>query len=244
LSASEEAKKISRYYGDVRYGKIDPYLRKEAILKWARSLQRKLVLDIGSGTGAYLREFADQDALAVGLDISLGALQFSRNRAKEEGLLGKVDHVIGDARALPIRVAVFDLVLCSEVLEHIPEYLKVIEEISRVVRREGEIIVTVPNGKAFSLFETRFFQLFPGRRAPIDREFTSFEITSAIKKGRLKVERMESAVFLSTPMYLLSLLPSGRKLATVVDRALLRVFKGRGKYLIILCRMESDQDTR
>ena len=92
-------------------------------------------LDIGAQNGPYGAHFPRR----VGLDIRPGA-----------GV-----RIIGDAQALGIRDAAFEVVLCTEVLEHLPEPQKAIDEIFRVLEPGGELLLT-----------TRF--LFPIHDAPHD----------------------------------------------------------------------------
>jgi SAM-dependent methyltransferase len=63
--------------------------------------------------------------------------------------------VVGDAQALGIADATFEVVLCTEVLEHLPEPQKAIDEMFRVLKPGGELLLT-----------TRF--LFPIHDAPHD----------------------------------------------------------------------------
>ena len=95
----------------------------------------RLTLDIGAQNGPYAAHFPRR----VALDIRPG-----------RGVA-----VIGDAQALGIRDAAFPVVLCTEVLEHLPEPQKAIDEIFRVLEPGGELLLT-----------TRF--LFPIHDAPHD----------------------------------------------------------------------------
>ena len=52
--------------------------------------------------------------------------------------------VQGDALALPFADETFDRVICSEVLEHIPDDLGAMAELARVLRRGGTMAITVP----------------------------------------------------------------------------------------------------
>ena len=64
-------------------------------------------------------------------------------------------HVIGDAQALGLADASFDVVLCTEVLEHVPEPQRAVDEMFRVLKPGGRLLLT-----------TRF--LFPIHDAPHD----------------------------------------------------------------------------
>lgn len=56
---------------------------------------------------------------------------------------GGVD-LYGDGMALPFQKAVFDTVLCNEVLEHVPEPSIFLDEITRVIKSEGMLLLTTP----------------------------------------------------------------------------------------------------
>jgi len=50
----------------------------------------------------------------------------------------------GDGMKMPFRDAVFDTVLCNEVLEHVPEPSRLLEEAARVLRAGGVLLLTTP----------------------------------------------------------------------------------------------------
>ena len=51
-----------------------------------------------------------------------------------------------DILAILVPDASFDVILCSEVLEHLPEPIKVLGEFSRILRPGGKVIITAPLG--------------------------------------------------------------------------------------------------
>jgi SAM-dependent methyltransferase len=57
---------------------------------------------------------------------------------------GSVD-VVGDARIMPFSDASIDVVLCTQVLEHIPEPIAVLAEIRRVLKPGGTLLLSVPS---------------------------------------------------------------------------------------------------
>jgi len=91
------------------------------------------VLDAGCGDGAVSNALVDRGMRVVGVDISSVALRHFRGH----GSIASLD-------ALPFRDASFDLVLCSEVLEHLPDalYPAALRELGRVTKRY--VLVTVP----------------------------------------------------------------------------------------------------
>ncbi len=108
------------------------------------------VLDLGCGFGRHAFEAARRGAKVVALDAGrdevLGvratfAAMFDAGELAENTLAVCVQ---GDALALPFADATFDRVICSEVLEHIPDDLGAMSELSRVLRPGGTMAVTVP----------------------------------------------------------------------------------------------------
>jgi SAM-dependent methyltransferase len=106
-----------------------------------------VLLDLGAGGGRHAYGAFDRGARVVALDYSeadakdCGALLAALVEEKGSGDAGAL---CGDALRLPFDDATFDRVICSEVLEHIPDDRKAMEEIHRVLRPGGTAAVTVP----------------------------------------------------------------------------------------------------
>jgi SAM-dependent methyltransferase len=96
------------------------------------------VLDIGTSTGANLRLLRDLGFHDVtGVDASENALRFCRGKG-----LGPVQ--MGDACDLPFAAASFDLVLATDIIEHVDDDARALGEISRVLAPGGKALITVP----------------------------------------------------------------------------------------------------
>src|SRR5215472_1081745 len=96
------------------------------------------LLDVGCGAELqYDREIAGWGKLVFGVDFAFSFLALAEHNV--------IPLVQGDATALPYRNAAFDAVICSETLEHIVPVEKAVEDIARVLRRDGLLFVTVPN---------------------------------------------------------------------------------------------------
>src|SRR5258708_26763330 len=97
---------------------------------------KNIILDAGCGTGSNII-FFNQFGRTYGIDISSVATKFFRTR-------GIKNVVTGDVSKLPYKSNFFDLVTCMDVLEHIENEEKAINEIFRVLKPGGEILLTVP----------------------------------------------------------------------------------------------------
>ena len=98
--------------------------------------RRPRILDVGCGTGANLQMLA-KFGVAEGVDVSMEALEFCRARG-----LAKVKQ--GAAEALPYEDASFDVVTGLDVVEHLDDDLTGLQEMRRVLRPGGRVLLFVP----------------------------------------------------------------------------------------------------
>lgn len=98
----------------------------------------KEVLEIGPGRGAFTFRMRDVGCHVVALEVNPGFIDFCRKKGDCTG----IDFVEGDAETLPFREGRFDAVVCVEVLMHLPDPAKTFQEISKVVRPNGCVLVT------------------------------------------------------------------------------------------------------
>ena len=108
------------------------------------------ILDIGCGSGRHTcAAYQYPDVIAIGADLNFNDLIEARNRLKLHDQLGEHgggvwELSMADVTSLPFKDDYFDLVICSEVLEHIPQYQLAIREIIRVLRPNCNLVVSVP----------------------------------------------------------------------------------------------------
>jgi SAM-dependent methyltransferase len=104
------------------------------------------LLDLGCGRGRHAHALAARDGLTVvGVDADRVELEAARNGFRLFELRGW-SLLQGDALALPFTDGAFDAVVCSEVLEHLPDYESALDEIARVTRPGGVFALSVPRG--------------------------------------------------------------------------------------------------
>ncbi len=100
-------------------------------------------LDIGCGAGQHLQFAAELGWDAFGVDFSPQGIA----AAQEAGFSA----IVGDAGALPLADASFDLISLMHLLEHTPDPVTALRETARLVRPGGAVYVEVPNAAAWSL---------------------------------------------------------------------------------------------
>ena len=108
------------------------------------------VLDVGAGFGRHVFECARRGAHVVALDFAADEVLQTRNTLAAMVEAGEItaDKLIGvlrgDARRLPFPDGTFDVVITSEVLEHIQDDVTAIAEMVRVLKPGGRFAATVP----------------------------------------------------------------------------------------------------
>ncbi|MFQ5601806.1 MAG: class I SAM-dependent methyltransferase [bacterium] len=121
------------------YKSLRGLLRRKFVLGFIQE-SRGWFLDLGCNCGYYLSSY--HNGQAVGVDIALSVLQIAHERNPTAYILQ------GDAQNLGIfRSDSFDSILCSEVIEHVPDPQQVLYECHRILKRGGKILLTTPNYK-------------------------------------------------------------------------------------------------
>ena len=111
--------------------------RLQMVLDAAGDRTRGAALVDGCGVGMYLHYMSEDFALVVGLDIELERLREAQTLEKNV--------VNGVGEKLPFPTGTFDLVLSHEVLEHVQDDAKAIQEIIRVLHPGGRLVLFCPN---------------------------------------------------------------------------------------------------
>lgn len=101
----------------------------------------KKVLEIGVGLGADHQRFAEAGAILTGVDLTARAIDMTRQRFKNLGLMS--DLRVGDAENLEFPDSSFDTVYSWGVIHHSPDTQKAVHEIFRVLKHGGEAKVMI-----------------------------------------------------------------------------------------------------
>jgi len=99
----------------------------------------KQVLEIGCGLGTDLLQFARAGAVVTGVDLTSRSIELVKKRFALEHL--SVDARVSDAEHLPFDDGSFDVVYSFGVLHHTPNTQQAIEEVYRVLKPGGRIII-------------------------------------------------------------------------------------------------------
>ena len=64
--------------------------------------------------------------------------------------------VVADAMDLPFRSGIFERIMCSEVIEHLPDDRRALKEFARIMKKSGALFITFPHRKAYFSVDDRF----------------------------------------------------------------------------------------
>jgi len=146
------------------------------------------LLDAGCGNGHVSERLARQGCAVTALDLSEVRLATMAGTATQLG--GRLSVVQGSVGAMPFPERSFDIVVCSEVLEHVVSPPAVVGEVHRVLRNGGYAVITVPNSERV-IWETCIHCGEPTPHSGHVRSLDAVELANLIHDAGLNIVRME-----------------------------------------------------
>lgn len=159
-----------RFWGRVIfYGRM---LLDLQVLTVYRDLKRELpfmsgkILDVGCGDSPYRHLLVPNKTQYVGMDI-VSAVNFDYND-------DSIVHFNG--RDIPFKDETFDAFICTEVLEHVENFTRLISEIYRVLKHEGRGVITVPWSARYHYIPYDYYRFTPSSLSSMFAAFREVEI--------------------------------------------------------------------
>ncbi len=107
-----------------------------------------VILDLGCGEGRHVSGLLEKnrETTLIGVDLNLKDLKQAKEKIDTWFAPQKKQSrfIQANALTLPFKDHSFDHIICSEVLEHLPDYQSVLEEIHRLLKPGGQLCVSVP----------------------------------------------------------------------------------------------------
>lgn len=179
------------------------------------------ILDVGSGTGRHIGAASRyRDVVVFGVDINFADILEARERLVFQQICnecpGKWGLSVSHAGRLPFPDAVFDVVLCTEVLEHLENDHDAIEELVRVLKPGGTMAVSVPRywPERLCWFLSQEYQKQSDGHVRIYRRR---QLISLFKKHNLLLQRTHYAHSLHSPYWWLKCLTGGHTKETLLS---------------------------
>jgi SAM-dependent methyltransferase len=121
-------------------------LRKHAVNRCIQRQTVDLILEVGSG----LSPMVTNSDRVVYSELSFQALRFLKT-IQPRGFF-----VAADAAHLPFKEGSFPTVICSEVLEHLPDDRQALRQMAEVMKQEGSLMLTFPHRHKYFTVDDRF----------------------------------------------------------------------------------------
>lgn len=140
----------------------------------------KIVLDIASGSGYGTNKLAKHAKKIYGVDINKDAIKYSKNNYQTKN----TEFIQGSATKIPLKDKTVDIVISFETIEHIEDYSKFMQEIKRVLKDDGILVLSTPNDIEFP--ENNHFHV---------HEFKYNELQKLVKKYFVNIENYYQATW-------------------------------------------------
>jgi 2-polyprenyl-6-hydroxyphenyl methylase / 3-demethylubiquinone-9 3-methyltransferase len=161
------------------------------------ALAQQEILEVGCGGGLICEDLARRGVVMTGIDPSAGALETARQHARQQGLGHNIHYMEGFSEALPFADSSFSAIICLDVLEHVGDVKKSIEEIARVLAPGGVFVFDTINrtwlARAILIWFGEHFRsggLVPGvhryEKFIKPRELTALLAASGLKERELR----------------------------------------------------------
>lgn len=137
------------------------------------------ILDVGCGVGTMSLYFAVNGAQVTGVDISPRAVQIAKAAAKDLGLKN-VEFINGEVEK---GTGQYDLILCSEIVEHVPDEIGFLKTIHSNLKKTGKLVLTTPSRENL-LFQLGYYKKFDEEVGHL-RRYTMESLPTSLAKAGL-----------------------------------------------------------
>jgi SAM-dependent methyltransferase len=148
----------------------------------------KDVLDVGCGTGAVDFYLAYKSITVTGIDISKKAIEYAKLNAANFGLTSKTRFYVSIFPNLKIGNK-FDLIICSEILEHIPDDSQAVNKVYKLLKQGGTAIFSSPSVNAPTY--RMGMAVNHDRDAGHLRRYDVYSFSKLIEGAGFKIDRIE-----------------------------------------------------
>lgn len=151
------------------------------------------ILDVGCSSAVLTAEIAKTlpRSKVFGLDSYKDAIVFARKKYSH------ISFVVADAHKIPFRNKSFDIVVCTETLEHVVEPKRVLGEIKRVLKKDGYAIISMDSGSLLFKIIWFFWTKTKGKvwESAHLHEFNAKLLENLIKAADFKVKKKNTSHF-------------------------------------------------
>jgi len=166
-------------------------VRSRAVLDMLDAKRGETILDVGCGNARDILPLVRAGGKVVGVDLSEGMIEQARTELAAAGVRD-VALQVGDTTALNFPAEFFDKILCSEVIEHVPDADLAIQEMFRVLKPGGALVISTPNRNSWYGFDRYVLWsrvLMRKWNHPFDNWRTMSELSSLLERRGFRIAR-------------------------------------------------------
>jgi 2-polyprenyl-6-hydroxyphenyl methylase/3-demethylubiquinone-9 3-methyltransferase len=155
------------------------------------SLKGKRVLDVGCGGGILSEALAKKGALVTAIDLEASAITVAANHAKESKIDIDYQHIALEA----LNMADFDIVVCYEMLEHVPNPNILVSQLAEKLTPNGHLFLSTLNrtlkAYLYAIVGAEYLlQILPKQTHDYKKFITPSELSRYVRTTGLSVQSM------------------------------------------------------
>lgn len=261
--ATKQAKKyLEKKFSPSYFIGFTGFLRETSLLRKLKIQPEDIILDVGCASGHQSFIISRHCKKAIGIDVGLDFIEEAQNYARAHHIQN-IEFKVADVENLPFKTEAFDKIICAEVLEHVINPSRALEEMKRVLKKKGRLVISVPNMNSNGTLWGRLKRLLGIRKfIPIEvkdfsmggiekhgdshlREFNSKALQNIIKEHNFEVDYLDGLSFLDWPRIslvykMLSKFKSFQKIFLNFELLLtkIKIFTKFGRHLILVAIKE------
>jgi ubiquinone/menaquinone biosynthesis C-methylase UbiE len=129
------------FYASFRGRLLGSLARENEVMRLLSKVQKnESLLEVGCSEGHYLSKLNKQAKRLAGIEVCREKIKEAKKRCPAAELY------LIEGSKLPFKAREFDWVLCTEVLEHIPQWKKTLTELKRIAKKN--VLLTIPLEKS------------------------------------------------------------------------------------------------
>ena len=187
--------KIATKYENHYYGRLSRRLYNKVALK-IEKFKNEFILDLGCGTGFFLEILKDYKSKLYGADISPMMIKYAQQRVGNS-----VELKVANCENLPWEDSAFDIIVCILSFHHYPNPDKSLDEMKRVLKKNGHITIAEMWYPAPLRYLTNLYMKSSFNRTGDVKVYSKYEWMNMLNTAgfvNIDIEKSNSSFFIIT----------------------------------------------